>query len=230
MTSPKRKGYARITMSESESLSRVELLSLLEIAGELAGQIDGDRLVNTILDRACGKTHSPDGSGLLYDEERRGLFFAAACGAKGPELLDQWGEGSNLNFAGREAVRSRNSDGLTPATHEDSRFLYSSHDRRLLPHIMLDTTGGVTRSSGAGNIRMATKPESTPVEYYGFPIASTNASKIRRSAASPAAWSSGCHCTATTNRFPGISAASIVSSSGSRAETINPAPRLFTAW
>ncbi len=40
-------------------------------------------------------THSPDGSVLLYDDERGGLFFAAACGVKGPELLDKWGEASN---------------------------------------------------------------------------------------------------------------------------------------
>ncbi len=82
-------------MSGSEDLSREELQSLLEIAGELAGQIDRDLLVNTILDRACGMTHSPDGSVLLYDDERGGLFFAAARGVKGAELLDKWGEGSN---------------------------------------------------------------------------------------------------------------------------------------
>ena len=40
-------------------------------------------------------TNSPDGSVLLYDAERGGLFFAAARGIKGPDLLEKWGERSS---------------------------------------------------------------------------------------------------------------------------------------
>ena len=76
-------------------LSRDELVSLLQTAGELAGQIDPDQLVRTILENACAMTSSPDGSVLLYDVERGGLFFAAARGVKAPELLEKWGERSN---------------------------------------------------------------------------------------------------------------------------------------
>jgi adenylate cyclase len=78
-------------MAESGELSREELLTLLQIAGELATQTDQDRLVHTILERACAMTSSPDGSVLLYDPEHEGLYFAAAVGSKGPELMHKWG-------------------------------------------------------------------------------------------------------------------------------------------
>src|SRR5579863_4613084 len=42
---PNEKVYAHRAMGGSEDLSREELQSLLEIAGELAGQIDRDQLV-----------------------------------------------------------------------------------------------------------------------------------------------------------------------------------------
>src|SRR5580698_5880494 len=82
-------------MNGSDELSREELVSLLEMAGEVAGQGDRDQLVNMTLERACTMTNSPDGSVLLYDPERGGLFFAAARGIKGPELLEEWGERSS---------------------------------------------------------------------------------------------------------------------------------------
>ncbi len=78
-------------MGESGELSREELLTLLKIAGELATQTDQDQLVHTILEKACGMTNSPDGSILLFDPEHQGLYFAAAVGSKGPELMAKWG-------------------------------------------------------------------------------------------------------------------------------------------
>jgi adenylate cyclase len=78
-------------MGESADLSREELLALLEIAGELATHTDQDQLVRTILQQACAMTHSPDGSVLLFDPEHQGLYFAAAVGSKGPELMLKWG-------------------------------------------------------------------------------------------------------------------------------------------
>src|SRR5271163_1672033 len=82
-------------MNGSDELSREELVSLLEIAGDVASQSDQDQLVNATLERACAMTNSPDGSVLLYDAERGGLFFAAARGSNGPDLLEKWGERSS---------------------------------------------------------------------------------------------------------------------------------------
>ena len=78
-------------MAESADLSREELLALLKIAGELATHTDQDKLVHTILEQACRMTASPDGSILLYDADRQGLYFAAAVGSKGHDLIQKWG-------------------------------------------------------------------------------------------------------------------------------------------
>ena len=77
--------YAPLAMGAE--LSRDELQSLLAIAGELATQTDQDLLVRMILETACSATGSPDGSVLLYDSTHQGLYFAAAVGVKGPELM-----------------------------------------------------------------------------------------------------------------------------------------------
>jgi class 3 adenylate cyclase len=65
------------------------------LAGELSTQVDQQKVVLAILERACNFTHSPEGSILLYDQLRKGLYFAAARGPKGPELLQKFGERSN---------------------------------------------------------------------------------------------------------------------------------------
>jgi adenylate cyclase len=80
---------------ESSDLSPQELLTLLGIAGELATETDHQKLVHTILLRACDMTGSPDGAVLLHDAERGGLFFAAAAGSEAAGLLEKWGETSN---------------------------------------------------------------------------------------------------------------------------------------
>ena len=82
-------------MGDLADFSREELHSLLDLAGELAAEIDQEKLVRTILQKACTMTGSPDGSVLLYDPVHQGLFFAAAVGAKGPELMQKWGEQSS---------------------------------------------------------------------------------------------------------------------------------------
>jgi adenylate cyclase len=79
-------------METAELLSTQDLISLLDCARQFATEIYHDRLVQTILDRACAMTDSPDGAVLLHDAERGGLFFAAAIGDKAPELLTKWGE------------------------------------------------------------------------------------------------------------------------------------------
>src|ERR1017187_5267571 len=82
-------------MRGSDELSKEELISLLETAGDLASQADQEQLVEAILEKACGMTNSPDGAVLLHDAERSGLFFAAARGTKAGELLEKWGERSS---------------------------------------------------------------------------------------------------------------------------------------
>ncbi len=82
-------------MTNAGELSREELQTLLDVAGELATQTDQDLLVLTILEKACAFTGSPDGSVLLYDPVHQGLYFAAAVGVKGPELMQKWGEQSS---------------------------------------------------------------------------------------------------------------------------------------
>ncbi|HEY1497910.1 MAG TPA: TIR domain-containing protein [Candidatus Solibacter sp.] len=82
-------------MATSDLLPREDLLALLETAGQLATEADQARLADAILDRVCQMTGSPDGSVLLFDNERGGLFFAAAKGEKGPSLLENWGEYSS---------------------------------------------------------------------------------------------------------------------------------------
>ncbi len=82
-------------MSSVESLSKRELLALLETLEQASGETDQQKLVQAILETACRMTNSPDGSVLLFDAERNGLFFAAAQGEKAQELLEGWGERSN---------------------------------------------------------------------------------------------------------------------------------------
>jgi class 3 adenylate cyclase len=82
-------------MMGSDDLSKEELVSLLETAGELASHVDQEQLIGAILEKACSMTNSPDGGVLLHDAERSGLFFAAARGSKASELLEKWGERSS---------------------------------------------------------------------------------------------------------------------------------------
>src|SRR5271170_5394663 len=82
-------------MAGADEISREELTALLDLAGELSTQVDHRKVVSAVLECACASTHSPEGSLLLYDSIRKGLFFAAARGPKGEELLQKFGERSN---------------------------------------------------------------------------------------------------------------------------------------
>jgi adenylate cyclase len=82
-------------MSEADEISREELVALLDLSGELSTQVDYRKVVEAVLAQACAFTHSPEGSILLYDPIRNGLYFAAALGTKGRELLARFGERSN---------------------------------------------------------------------------------------------------------------------------------------
>jgi adenylate cyclase len=82
-------------VSSTKSLSSQDLMALLDCARQLAVETDHDRLIKSILEKTCAMTNSPDGSILLYDAERGGLFFAAATGNLAEDLLAKWGEASS---------------------------------------------------------------------------------------------------------------------------------------
>jgi class 3 adenylate cyclase len=73
-------------------LNRDDLLALVESAKELSSELDLSALLEKILVRAGSMTGSSSGSVILLDEERNGLFFAAATGPKAQEVLKRFGE------------------------------------------------------------------------------------------------------------------------------------------
>jgi adenylate cyclase len=77
------------------NLSTADYVALMESSQRLTAEINIDELLQQILLTAGQLTNSPDGSVLLYDEERTGLYFAAAVGDSAPMLLKKWGESSN---------------------------------------------------------------------------------------------------------------------------------------
>lgn len=80
------------------SLSAEDLLALVETSRDLAAVLDLRTLLPRILARACGLTASPDGSIILFDNERRSLYFAEAVGAASATLLADYG------FGGKHSV------------------------------------------------------------------------------------------------------------------------------
>jgi adenylate cyclase len=82
-------------MDSVELLSREDLVALIETGTRLGTEVDQGRLAQAILERACAMTDSPDGSVMLFDADRRGLFFVSASGDGAAALLDRWGEYSS---------------------------------------------------------------------------------------------------------------------------------------
>jgi GAF domain-containing protein len=157
-------------MPES-TLSIQELLSMLETAGALSTETDPQKLVTAILAKACSMTASQDGAVLLYDSERRGLFFATAVGSKSGELMEKWGEQSSQRvplensqagqaFTSRtmlvrdsEAGEHKHFKGVDEQTHKRSRSLVS----------MPLTAGGKT--IGVLQVLNKTVEEGQPASY-----------------------------------------------------------------
>jgi len=79
---------------QDEVLTKEDLLVLVEIGEELASQVELDTLLKRILTKACELTDSKDSSVILYNENRKTLYFAAATGDKAESLLQDWGENS----------------------------------------------------------------------------------------------------------------------------------------
>src|SRR5690242_4083323 len=92
-------------MRARSTLSKGDLLTLVESAKSLSSEIDLADLLTEILERASQLTDSPSGSILLYDGERKGLYFAAATGPKAQRALEQFGELS----PGRVPIRKADS-------------------------------------------------------------------------------------------------------------------------
>lgn len=79
--------------TDTPALSTEDLLALVEMSRELAAVLDLRTLLPRILARACGLTGSPDGSIILYDTERKDLYFAEAVGSASAMLLETFGRG-----------------------------------------------------------------------------------------------------------------------------------------
>jgi adenylate cyclase len=77
--------------STNVTLTAADLLALVEMGRELAAELDLRALFSRILARACELTDSPDGSVILYDNERHDLYFAEATGRSAGTLLENWG-------------------------------------------------------------------------------------------------------------------------------------------
>jgi adenylate cyclase len=106
-------------MADDDQISREELSALLDLAGEVSTQVDHQKVVAAILERGCSFTNSPEGSVLLYDPIRKGLFFAAARGPKGHELLQKFGERSNqrIPLEGSKAGQAFRSGEITVSSN-----------------------------------------------------------------------------------------------------------------
>jgi adenylate cyclase len=77
------------------ALKVADYAALLDCGRRLNAEVNLEELLKQILVSAGELTDSPDGSVLLYDRERNGLYFAAATGKSSPMLLRKWGESSN---------------------------------------------------------------------------------------------------------------------------------------
>ena len=76
-------------------LTREDLLALVNLAREIASETHLPRLLHRILEQATHLTDSPDGSVILFDDERECLYFADAVGSNAPMLLRRFGPASS---------------------------------------------------------------------------------------------------------------------------------------
>lgn len=122
-----------VPMIDSDEISRDELTALLDLAGELSTQVDHHKVVMAILAQACAFTNSPEGSVLLYDPIRKGLYFSAARGPKGDELLQKFGERSiqRIPLEGSKAGQAFRSGEITVSSNvrEDAEHFKNVDDQ-----------------------------------------------------------------------------------------------------
>ena len=79
-------------MPIENALTKNDLGTLVQVAGELTSQIDLHDLLQLILIKSGELSDSPDGAVLLYNAERNSLYFAGAIGENAAMLLERFGE------------------------------------------------------------------------------------------------------------------------------------------
>jgi class 3 adenylate cyclase/putative methionine-R-sulfoxide reductase with GAF domain len=96
-------------MSEVDQspLSFDDLLTLVRLGNELASRLDDPNLLRRILEDAALLTDSPDGSVILYDEQRSALYFAEAIGEKREMLLETFGKLSKKTIPVASSIAGR---------------------------------------------------------------------------------------------------------------------------
>jgi adenylate cyclase len=151
-------------MAESDEISRDELTALLDLAGELSTQVDRRKVVLAILERACAFTNSPEGSVLLYDPIRKGLYFSAARGPKSDELLQKFGERSNqrIPLEGSKAGQAFRSGEITVSSNvqEDAEHFKNVDDQVSNVTISVISTPLKITGSMVGVLQLLNKTDS----------------------------------------------------------------------
>ena len=100
-------GAAAATARQDQmaELTREDLLALVNLAREIASETHLPRLLHRILEQATHLTDSPDGSVILFDDERECLYFADAIGSNAAMLLRRFGatSGEGIPVVGSKA-------------------------------------------------------------------------------------------------------------------------------
>ncbi|HEU0077285.1 MAG TPA: GAF domain-containing protein [Longimicrobiaceae bacterium] len=79
----------------SSSLSSADLLTLVEVSRSLAQDVNLRHLMANVLTTANHLTASGASSILLYDDEKKGLYFAHVTGPTPELVLERWGKQSS---------------------------------------------------------------------------------------------------------------------------------------
>lgn len=113
-------------MTPLSHLRPEDFVSLVTTGEALAGTIDHEALLTTILKTAGQLTDSPDGAILLYDPRRNSLYFAEAIGSKAADLLKELGEQATRHIplaskAGR-VFQKRETEVALALEHDPSHF------------------------------------------------------------------------------------------------------------
>jgi len=114
-------------------LQTADYVALVECGKQLSAEVDINELLQQILNKAAELTDSPDGSVLLHDEERHGLYFASVIGESAPMLMKKWGESSNQRVPMNEGIAGlvfTTGEALVVDSLEADRRHYKGIDRQ----------------------------------------------------------------------------------------------------
>jgi hypothetical protein len=81
-------------MADTGELRIDDLLALVETGRELAGEVNLNSLLRSILDKAIHLTDSSDASLILPSEDRKKLYIAQAIGPNAETVLRERGQSS----------------------------------------------------------------------------------------------------------------------------------------